>query len=712
MGVMAPLLEGQPFLRTASNENRLPTAMAGRGGPPRGPPPPPNARVIPVASNRRTSFREAAGAVCRSSSGGGITLSESIRNSGAVLEELEAKNRTLLRTMEGLREELQSKDRDLQALNTTMNDRVDKKQKEIEQLRDNARASEMAIRGLEDEIRLLRKQNNDVDRASRHGQGRNTNQPPPPGDEELLSKLKTQVGQGEEEARSLRSKLATLQAQLDSQKTSQKSSDKDDKAAQSRISELEKVVAERDKEAKQLKGEVASLKASLAKAQQAAAAATKEADSKKGACNDDQLKDVRAKLKAAEDKLAAATAELLKLTKELDSIRKSSEETIRGLRAVAQSATARVQALDVQLNDAQLTLSTTLSQLAACKDEIKKLENEAEGLRMRGKSQQDLIKDRDARIISLQSQLTDLQVVVERQNKADMSEGLEKELEALRERCQAAEDVSHTHKMAATEAQALASISKNKADVLGSQLTESETRMEELRKRVAELEKAAREALARLCKIGELEAQLRSQEKLVISAETQRDSAQSSCRIFEKQIAALLEAAKSEKTKLEKDVHNGLDRESRLEAALAELRSRAAVAAIPSEVHNQVDQVGRLEKKAALQAQVHKLQMLLRMAEITKLEEHIKCTRRSDSVKEEKMGLLTYNLASAESQIAQDNVEAGQKRQAVREERMGVLNKKQKLEEDKMRTNEDSFNTQSKRLKEKLRDLEALLKAS
>jgi len=211
MGVMAPLLEGQPFLRTASNENRLPTAMAGRGGPPRGPPPPPNARVIPVASNRRTSFREAAGAVCRSSSGGGITLSESIRNSGAVLEELEAKNRTLLRTMEGLREELQSKDRDLQALNTTMNDRVDKKQKEIEQLRDNARASEMAIRGLEDEIRLLRKQNNDVDRASRHGQGRNTNQPPPPGDEELLSKLKTQVGQGEEEARSLRSKLATLQ---------------------------------------------------------------------------------------------------------------------------------------------------------------------------------------------------------------------------------------------------------------------------------------------------------------------------------------------------------------------------------------------------------------------------------------------------------------------------------------------------------------------
>jgi hypothetical protein len=49
--------------------------------------------------------------------------------------------------------------------------------------------------------------------------------------------------------------------------------------------------------------------------------------------------------------------------------------------------------------------------------------------------------------------------------------------------------------------------------------------------------------------------------------------------------------------------------------------------------------------------------------------------------------------------------------QAVREERMGTLNKKQKQEEDKMRTNEESFNTQAKRLKEKLRELEAQLKA-
>ncbi len=37
-------------------------------------------------------------------------------------------------------------------------------------------------------------------------------------------------------------------------------------------------------------------------------------------------------------------------------------------------------------------------------------------------------------------------------------------------------------------------------------------------------------------------------------------------------------------------------------------------------------------------------QMLLRMAEITKLEDHIKCQRRVDSVKEEKIGLLTVRV--------------------------------------------------------------------
>ena len=197
-------------------------------------------------SRRLSSLREVGAAVCRSNSGGGITLSESIRNSGAVLEEHEAKIRTLNQAMEGLSSQLQSKDHELQQLNTTMNERVDKKQKEIDQLHDNARASEMAIRGLEDEIRLLRKQNNEIDRASRHGQqGRNTNRPSPTSDEELqkrleaaeqqIRQLKLQVSQGEQEANVLRQKIAALEAQLASQKASQKGAEKDDKAALAQI---------------------------------------------------------------------------------------------------------------------------------------------------------------------------------------------------------------------------------------------------------------------------------------------------------------------------------------------------------------------------------------------------------------------------------------------------------------------------------------------
>mmetsp|Transcript_17680 Transcript_17680/g.37299 ORF Transcript_17680/g.37299 Transcript_17680/m.37299 type:complete len:109 (-) Transcript_17680:56-382(-) len=99
------------------------------------------------------------------------------------------------------------------------------------------------------------------------------------------------------------------------------------------------------------------------------------------------------------------------------------------------------------------------------------------------------------------------------------------------------------------------------------------------------------------------------------------------------------------------------------------------------------------------------------MAEITKREEYVKSPRRYDAVREEKLGLLTYNLASAESNMAPESDEATRKRLTVREERMTALLKKQKLEEEKMRTNDESFTSQTKRLKEKLVELEAAFAA-
>ena len=61
------------------------------------------------------------------------------------------------------------------------------------------------------------------------------------------------------------------------------------------------------------------------------------------------------------------------------------------------------------------------------------------------------------------------------------------------------------------------------------------------------------------------------------------------------------------------------------------------------------------------------------------------------------------NLGTPEREASCARLTRAARGQMVREERMGVLNKKQKQEEDKMRTNEESFTTQSKRLKEKLR---------
>jgi myosin heavy subunit len=112
----------------------------------------------------------------------GLTLSESIRNSGKVLEEHEMKIRQLNNLTETLTNKVKTKEEEMLAMQAAMQERLDKKSKEVEQLQSTARASEMAIRGLEDEVRLLRKQNNEVERVFRAqaGQRPSEREPAPP----------------------------------------------------------------------------------------------------------------------------------------------------------------------------------------------------------------------------------------------------------------------------------------------------------------------------------------------------------------------------------------------------------------------------------------------------------------------------------------------------------------------------------------------------
>lgn len=240
-----------------------------------------------------------------------------------------------------------------------------------------------------------------------------------------------------------------------------------------------------------MRAEVVSLKTAVNKAEDAASKAKKESEGIKKATpvSDDDVKDLKAKLKAAEDKLVAVSVELQKASKDLEAARKSAEEA----KKAAEAAKAHAAELEAEVKRLREQLSSAEDELVGLRKELSKVQSEVEGLKLRGKKLEDDVSTRDARVAELEKKVADLQALLEARSASDKSANLQVELEALRVRCQAAEDASHTHKMAVTEAQALASIAKTKAETLGKQLTESQETIVSLRQRVAELEKADKE---------------------------------------------------------------------------------------------------------------------------------------------------------------------------------------------------------------------------
>lgn len=99
---------------------------------------------------------------------------------------------------------------------------------------------------------------------------------------------------------------------------------------------------------------------------------------------------------------------------------------------------------------------------------------------------------------------------------------------------------------------------------------------------------------------------MRTHSQRIVAVESERDSAQSSCRIFEKQLQAVKEAAAAEKAKTEAEL-------KRLREESEKLKNQPAPPPASAELSDEIKQklidLENLQKKSPLQAQVHKLQV-------------------------------------------------------------------------------------------------------
>jgi len=625
------------------------------------------------------SLREVAGGI--SSKGGGLTLSESIRNNGLVLEEQEQKIRRLQDQAEELADKLTAKEQEMQTVSSALQDRISTKDKELESLREVARASEMTIRGLEDEIKLLRKQNNEIDKHWRQSSEKNLREEANARDrsssgdaeklaaaEQQLRQLRKQVQQGEVEANELKQKLLSMKSELDSRAVDKESHLKAEKAKE-KIAVLEKQVLQRENEVKQLKSEISKLRSDLS-----------SSDDKKK--SESQVQELSEQVRAANEMMERERQEHKKTAETLMKDLKDAKELLSSEKKCSAELNAAKATLEEKVKESLDLLKASRQQVDNLEKDMELKKQEMDKI-VSSMNQKDVIVQENEKLISsLRQQLKE-------QDKSDLHQQMQNLKDELEKSKLQEKDLQ------AAMNEAVSSLEENKRRILQLQaslstaeesLSKAEASMVDMKKKLALLEASDSESLARLCRIRELEAELRTE------------------RSLQEEKASLLNQSKETCQELEEKLR-------RAQQELDDARAKAKNAGIPADVKAKMEELESLKEKNTLQLQIHKIQMLLRMAEITKLEEYIKCSRKCDAIKEEKLGLLTYNLASAESQISGESEEATKKRHAVREERMGVLNKKQKAEEEKIKVNEESFNTQSVRLKEKLKLLDSQLKS-
>ncbi len=235
------------------------------------------------------------------------------------------------------------------------------------------------------------------------------------------------------------------------------------------------------------------------------------------------------------------------------------------------------------------------------------------------------------------------------------------------------------------------------------------------------------------------------QEQLAAAAAKQKQladaavTAQSECGRVSRELSsshaalAVAHADASSNAKLLQDERDSV-RHLRAQLSAALQRAQNAEAELDSEhsAHCMVEKQLRAQKsKIETTNNINRLNLLIRIAgvahaccrraasaltrccaEVSKLEDMLKAVKRVEAVREEVIALLVYNISASEGQDLRSNVEAAEMQKRVRTERMESMKKKVKAEEGKMKQAAETFATTAARLKSKISELEAALKAA
>mmetsp|Transcript_8842 Transcript_8842/g.20244 ORF Transcript_8842/g.20244 Transcript_8842/m.20244 type:complete len:826 (+) Transcript_8842:70-2547(+) len=753
---------------------------------------------------------------------GSLTLSESLRDTHGKLDSQDTQIRNLSDLVERLQNELRARDisssqTDFSVLQRQASNLA--KEREMEQMRNNVRAAEFALRGQEDELRAMKKRNMELEKASMDDDGKKTLEARLNELAAITAELRAKEVESKEKARLLTERDKTikdledklygtgagrdLESELREALRRAHSSEKlcgalEDKVKlkDNELKDIEKLRASertlkdrashlankvhdledqlrarvtelkdfKDKTAASTKfnSEIVQLRAQVAKAEAAAGLHSEKVRSLEQqlaalmAENQGNSKDVADKLSAAvaqatssqadcvaaqglvadlDKQIKETRAELARVNKELETSKAAfaaaEEARLRGLKATEDREAmlkAEQEKRDVELAAARIAAESAAASAKKACEAGGLWEKQCADLKTDLTETKSMLAAKSQRVTSLEGQLE--KAMADQGSAAAAAKALSEfearatkaEVTAAKAdaRASAAEKEVTSAAAAAKKAQTEATAAAASAKAAETKLTKANSEVSSLREllRVAE---AARDKEAKAAKeskdskdkeLKDLEAQLKSKDtahaKIVKQLETELERVRKLQGDTERELGILALSVKELKLKSAAAAAGAgslADAEARVEAALFEQKK------IEAALQAKTTQWEHEKAVFELKAQISRLQTLLRMAEITKLEEMLKATKRVEAVREELIGLLNYNLSAAEGQNLKSNSEAVQKQVRTREERLEALHKKAKVEEERIKQCEATYQQQTKRLKEKLAVLEDQLQA-